>query len=72
MISLFPNFTACIQSYMNFAGAEASPELQEQLLAYNPDKVVNLHYMDLSVYLSFVQRLVRFFKVHFSKILKNI
>ncbi len=57
---------------MYLTEAEASPELQEQLLTCNPAKIVTLHYLGLSVYLNYVQRLVRFFKVHFSKILKNI
>ncbi len=52
---------------MYLTEAEASPELQEQLLAYDPAKNVNFHYLDLSVHLGYVQRLVRFFKVHFQK-----
>ena len=57
---------------MYLAEAEGSPELRDQLLAYNPAKIISYPLINLSGYLGYVQRLVRFFKVHFSKILKNI
>ncbi len=52
--------------------AEATPELRDQLPAYDPAKIEKIFSPDLSGYLGYVRRLVRFLKVHFSKILKNI
>ena len=72
MISFFHNFTAYIPSHMYLAEAEATPELRDQLLAYYPFNNKEIFPEYLSQYLGYVQRLVRFFKVHFSKILKNI
>ncbi len=54
---------------MYIAEAEATLALQEQLLAYDPAKIYNLYYGNLSEYLGYIQRLVRFLMVHFSKIL---
>ena len=66
---MFYDFPGYIPNDMYLTEAEATPELQVQLLAYDPAKFERFHIMRNSKYLDYIQRLVRFLEIHFSNIL---
>ncbi len=53
--------------------AEATPELRDQLLSYNPVIVIKYYdHIHATKYLGYIRRLVRFLEAHFSIILTII